>query len=135
MAKDVKIRINAAGVVASEWVPLDKCNITPEVMAVHCDTRDFGCLLDTDIDNKAYLKYAKTKRYTVNADNIVGILQNLREMTGGNIKWRLIRFKNCGWLKYIRFYRITDDKFVAMCRDGQTPLDVTELNSENIELC
>lgn len=134
MCKNEKIRVNSAGVVASEWVPLDKCNITADVKAVHCDTRDFGCLLATDIDNKAYLKYAKTKRYTVDADNIVGILQNLREMTGGNIKWRLIRFKDCGWLKYIRFYRVSDDKFVAMCRDGKSPLDVSELNSKNIEL-
>ena len=37
-----KLRINTAGVVKSEWVPLNKCNVTPEVMAVHCDTRDFG---------------------------------------------------------------------------------------------
>ena len=134
MAKDVKIRINAAGVVASEWVPLDKCNITPEVMAVHCDTRDFGCLLTNDIESKTYLKYAKNKRYIVEADKIVNVLKSLKEMTGGNIKWRLIRFKDCGWLKYIRFYRVSDDEFIAMCRDGQTPLDVTELNSENIKL-
>ena len=134
MAKDVKIRINAAGVVANEWVPLDKCNITPEVMAVHCDTRDFGCLLTNDIESKAYLKYAKNKRYIVEADKIVNVLKSLKEMTGGNIKWRLIRFKNCGWLKYIRFYRVSDDEFIAMARDGQTPLDVAELNSENIKL-
>lgn len=134
MAKDVKIRINAAGVVASEWVPLDKCNITPEVMAVHCDTRDFGCLLTNDIESKTYLKYAKNKRYIVEADKIVNVLKSLKEMTGGNVKWRLIRFKDCGWLKYIRFYRVSDDEFIAMCRDGQTPLDVTELNSENIKL-
>jgi len=134
MAKGEKIRINVAGVVASEWVPLDKCNITPEVMAVHCDTRDFGCLLTNDIESKAYLKYAKNKRYIVEADKIVNVLKSLKEMTGGNIKWRLIRFKNCGWLKYIRFYRVSDDEFIAMARDGQTPLDVAELNSENIKL-
>ena len=134
MAKDVKIRINAAGVVANEWVPLDKCNITPEVMAVHCDTRDFGCLLTNDIESKAYLKYAKNKRYIVEADKIVNVLKSLREMTGGNVKWRLIRFKDCGWLKYIRFYRVSDDEFIAMARDGQSPLDVGEFNSENIKV-
>lgn len=130
--KDVKIRINAAGVVANEWVPLDKCNITPEVMAVHCDTRDFGCLLKNDIESKAYLKYANDKRYIVNADKIVDILKNLRELTGGNIKWRLIRFKDCGWLKYIRFYRVSDEEFIAMARDGQSPLDVKELLLNNL---
>lgn len=132
--KDVKIRINAAGVVANEWVPLDKCNITPEVMAVHCDTRDFGCLLTNDIENKTYLKYAKNKRYIVEADKIVNVLKSLREMTGGNVKWRLIRFKDCGWLKYIRFYRVSDDEFIAMARDGQSPLDVREFNSDNIKV-
>ena len=133
MAKDVKIRINAAGVVANEWVPLDKCNITPEVMAIHCDTRDFGCLLSDDVENKKFKKYAKTKRYIVEADKIVSILNSLKEMTGGNIKWRLIRFKECGWLKYIRFYRVSDNGFVAMARDGQTPIDVSEFNAENIK--
>ena len=132
--KDEKLRINAAGVVASEWVPLDKCNITPNVMAVHCDTRDFGCLLTDDIENKEYLKYAKDERYTVDSVKIVDVLKSLRELTGGDIKWRLIRFKDCGWLKYIRFYRVSDDKFVVMARDGQTPLDVNELNSENIKV-
>lgn len=134
MAKDVKIRINAAGVVANEWVPLDKCNITPEVMAVHCDTRDFGCLLTNDIESKTYLKYAKNKRYIVEADKIVNVLKSLKEMTGGNVKWRLIRFKDCGWLKYIRFYRVSDDEFIAMARDGQSPLDVREFNSDNIKV-
>lgn len=132
MAKDVKIRINVAGVVANEWVPLDKCNITPEVMAVHCDTRDFGCLLTNDIESKTYLKYANDKRYIVNADKIVDILKNLRELTGGNIKWRLIRFKDCGWLKYIRFYRVSDEEFIVMARDGQSPLDVKELLLSNL---
>lgn len=134
MAKDVKIRINAAGVVANEWVPLDKCNITPEVMAVHCDTRDFGCLLTNDIESKTYLKYAKNKRYIVEADKIVNVLKSLKEMTGGNVKWRLIRFKDCGWLKYIRFYRVSGDEFIAMARDGQSPLDVREFNSDNIKV-
>ena len=129
-----KLRINTAGVVKSEWVPLDKCNITPEVMAVHCDTRDFGCLLTDDIESKTYMKYAKNKRYIVNADKIVDILKSLRELTGGDIKWRFIRFKDCGWLKYIRFYRFSDDEFIAMARDGQSPLDVSEFNSENIKV-
>lgn len=134
MAKNEKIRVNSAGVVASEWAPLDKCKITPEVMAVHCDTRDFGCLLATDVESKTYLKYAKNKRYIVEADKIVSILNSLKEMTGGNIKWRLIRFKDCGWLKYIRFYRVSNNGFIAMARDGQTPIDVNELNSENIKV-
>lgn len=129
-----KLRINTAGVVKSEWVPLSKCSVTPDVMVVHCDTRDFGCLLSTDIDSKAYKKYAKKKRYVVNANEIPKILTDLKDMTGGDIKWRLIRFKDCGWLKYIRFYRVSEDEFVVMSRDGQTPLDVSELNSENIVL-
>ena len=128
--KKTEIRIGG-----NRWLPLDECTMTDAINAVHCDTRDFHCLLvEEDVElPKTVQKAAEDERYTVEPDKVFDLLKKAETLSGGKISFRILSTPNSYWLKYIRFFRV-GDKFVATDRNGVTPLAVDSLNAENLKI-
>ena len=126
----------------SEWLPLDSIDFNDSaIMQIHCDTRDFHCLIhDYAIDvrdgkapllKKAYYK----PEFVIPQDKIGPWLKGLKKLSGGERDWRLLNFNNvnCGnWLKYIRIYKVKD-KFIVCNRntDSPNPIEWEKCNEEN----
>lgn len=118
----------------NRWLPLDECTMTDVINAVHCDTRDFHCLLvEEDVKlPKIVQEAAEDERYTVEPDKVFDLLKKAETLSGGKISFRIISTPNSYWLKYIRFFRV-GNKFVATDRNGITPLSIDSLNAENLK--
>lgn len=140
-----------------KWISIDELTEIPrEVNEIHCDTRDFHCLLSTEnlMESKEkedkplkkiFKKYLEDESHPevfITSSGIIDILKKLKEWSGGNQDWRMLSFKKDSslsdftglWFKYIRFYRIKEDKFIISDRSGTAPFDWKKLfKEENIE--
>ena len=128
--------------MTNNWIYIDNLNITDEVMAVHCDTRDFHCALsDMPLknDKEKYLRLKKElgkEKFLVDAGEITSFLKRIETFSGGKHDWRMLAFtklnygKNC-WLKYIRFYRVENNKFIVTF-NGESALEVADMIQENV---
>ena len=105
--------------MAVVWKYIGTFDITDDVNAIHCDTRDFHCLCHTEPLNtkdgrqREITKRYYNKAYQIKADRILDWLKGLETMSGGESRWRMLCFDNInckGWLKYIRMYRNPKDK-------------------------
>lgn len=129
------------------WVVLDNLQVLPDtVTAIHCDTRDFCCMIKTGIysEDKKLLddldKYSTEDKFLVNQDEIFSVLSNIANISGGlDCTWRFLEFplvENAGtnkiWeCKYFRLYRINNTKFI-FCNAHNKPIEWKLLTKENL---
>lgn len=128
MSKNEEIRT----ILAESWKPLESCKMSPEVMSVHCDTRDFSCLLkseDWKDKESDLLAFSGNEEYLISGGKVFALLGVIQDFTGGKIKWRMLNYAGYWDLKYIRFFRVSDNKFLVTARDAKHPLPVAQLNS------
>lgn len=107
--------------ILNNWVPFTgtERNFPDEVSFINVDTRDFGWIISTDIPNS----YAKdiavqaSNEYLVTEEEMIELIKDLKEKTGGNGEWRHIELKSKYWLKYIWFVRVAQDHYAMMTRE------------------
>lgn len=100
------------------WKPLNELVITPDINIIHVDTRDFHfttSIMEVKPSNEALIK----------EEEIIPFLTDLRNRSGGEVEWRLLKFENyrdCSgaWCKYLRFYRYDKDAW-NLCDQYKTP--------------
>lgn len=85
------------------WKPLNELKITPDMNIIHVDTRDFHFVTNV-------MKVRLEPRALIREEDIILVLKDLHNKSGGNIEWRLLSFdgyEDSGgdWCKYLRFYR------------------------------
>lgn len=131
------------------WIYIDDINGIPkDTTAIHCDTRDFHCLLSEEKQNleglkvENLIKYKSAKKSMLIArEEILPWLKNIETMSGGRGSWRHLFFNNVkcdGWLKYIRIYHYQDDKYIV-CNEDSAAIHWRECVKENLpeeyEIC
>lgn len=123
------------------WVYIDDIEVTSEVTTIHVDTRDFHCSVLTDDIDESFKSLPQVKRgrntyiYLIASDKIQGWIKSLETLTGGKGTWRLLKFDHCqdyGWLKYIRMYRVSKDKFIV-CNQYNEPIKWDLLIEKNLD--
>lgn len=134
----------------NKWIPIKNIEITKEINQIHCDTRDFCCLLSKDDIKKQYpdeelnklfgLLFNKPRslswqnKYLIKEKDIKSFLQNINNFSNPNTKWKCLIFKNVnceGWLKYIRLYRYSNDEFIV-CNGSSIPIEYKNCTKENL---
>lgn len=128
MSKNEEIRT----VLSEKWKPLEECKMSSKVMSVHCDTRDFSCLLkaeDWKENEPGLLTFSHNDEFLIHADKVFALLATIQDFTGGKIKWRVLNYAGFWDLKYIRFFRVSDKHFLVTTRDAKHPVPVAQLNS------
>lgn len=130
----------------NEWCYLDDIRgIEDDVYSFHCDTRDFYCvkmsnpvsgIQPTEAEKLVKNRFAINICLLAHKDEILPWLKSIEQMSGGKAEWRCLNFKgintDCGWLKYIRFYRLDDNMFVVSDSEGK-PFDTLLATEENLE--
>lgn len=137
-----------------DWIGLDKLTITPDVKQIHCDTRDFCCILLTDNlkyhksdstteqrkiknINKTIEKQSLKDCYLIEEDEIISWLTNMEKFSRDGCKntvtWRFLSFNHLDgtWLKYIRMYRYNATQFIV-CDSYNDMIVWKDCNEENL---
>lgn len=125
------------------WKMLEECVVDDSINIIHCDTRDFHCIVHTEPLNTKDGNHREISRqfhnygYQIKADEIVDWLKGLREISGGGkVIWRQLRFNKVeddNWLKYIRMYRNPKDKdYFIVCNSHSKPILWKLCTEENI---
>ena len=131
-----------ANVKKNIWINLDDVEMTDDINQIHCDTRDFHCLIKQDVidvrDGREpeIRKSLHRKDVVISKDEVIPWLKSLKEMAGGNANWRYLLFDNVecdGWLKYIRMYRHPkkNDLFIV-CNNHNKPIQWQNCTKENL---
>ena len=129
--------------VKNIWKNLDDVLIDGTINQIHCDTRDFHCLVTTDMvdikdgKNPDVRKALHRKDVVISEEDVISWLKSLREMTGGKARWRYISFKDVecdGWLKYIRMYRHPKkNNLFIVCNRNSKPIQWQNCTKENLD--
>lgn len=109
----------------NEWKYIDEYESLPNTDFIHCDTRDFHIIC---VNNKGYKRETRLELKRINTqsmfsdclftkDEILKILKDLENRSGGKGNWRHIQIDDIHWLKYIRFIKWNDDKYLAYAND------------------
>lgn len=137
-----------------EWSELSKLIITPDVKQIHCDARDFYCILsknnlkyhksdhlDEQKRKKGIIKTIKKQAvkdcYLIEESEIITWLTNMelfsRDGCKNTVKWRFLSFEHLGgiWLKYIRMYRYNPTQFIV-CDSYNNMIAWKDCNEENL---
>ena len=127
------------------WTPIDQApEVDPLITGIHCDTRDFAVTYSyttyTKKDHKEVYRLLHggkvNDKFLMQQDEIIPWLKRIEAMAGGKAEWRCLNFTHItstrGWLKYIRFYRYTEDTFVV-CDWFNTPIDWRACSEETLE--
>lgn len=138
----------------NEWSELNKLIITPDVKQIHCDTRDFYCILSKDnlkyhkndhLDEqkrkkgiiKTIKKQAVKDCYLIEESEIITWLTNMelssRDGCKNTVTWRFLSFEHLDgiWLKYIRMYRYSPTQFIV-CDSYNNMIVWKDCNEENL---
>lgn len=128
--------------VEEKWFPLGDLIVSEDMHQIHCDTRDFYCITDTEKtsnpDIKVFLKNRKLgEEYIIKPEEISPWLKMLESISNEgieNVSWRFLSFNNFKdgfWVKYIRFYKYgkTGNYIVT---DGYSLIPWRELNEETL---
>lgn len=107
----------------NEWIYIGDYISLSDTDFIHCDTRDFHILC---IDNKKSLKETLKEIESFDStgceytkEEILNILKSLELKSGGKKDWRLLSTKSHPtWLKYIRFVKVDNDKYIAYTTSG-----------------
>lgn len=131
----------------NEWNPIDEVSTVDLKDIIACDTRDFSIFTtDGTVPVDFYnLKYDDSSVF--NKNDILSFLKGIRQslistnnyyhginVLKFNIPDGVDHYK--GWLKYIRFMKIGDNKYImyTMSRDNIYLLSVKFINAGNIKL-
>lgn len=127
------------------WKPIDQApEVGPLVTGIHCDTRDFAvkygyATYTKEGDKEVYRLLHGSKvneNFLIREGEIIPWLKRIEAMAGGKAEWRCLNFTHItttrGWLKYIRFYRYTEDTFVV-CDSYSNPIDWRACSEETLE--
>lgn len=107
------------------WIYMDEYDKLPAADFVHCDTRDFHIICRNKSEN--YEQIPELDRLIgaaehgyqgckFNRSEILGCLKAI-EMVDGKHGWRMLHNKRVGWLKYIRFAKLSYDVQVGLDRE------------------
>lgn len=101
------------------WKPLDELKITPDINIIHVDTRDFHFVTNV-------IKVHLEPKALIKEEDIIPVLKDLYNKSGGNVEWRLLSFdgyKDIGgdWCKYLRFYRFNKSLW-NVCDQYKNPI-------------
>ena len=129
--------------MTDNWIPIDQApEVDPLITGIHCDTRDFAVTYSyTPTPRKTTRKCTACctegkSTILIQQDEIIPWLKRIEAMAGGKAGWRCLNFTHItttrGWLKYIRFYRYTEDTFVV-CDWFNTPIDWQACSEETLE--
>lgn len=132
------------------WIDITKVDKIPDdVTMVHIDTRDWhGIMKASPIDWKNKegsinlpriydaTRFTKDNRFRIPSDDLLKLIKNLKEWTGGDGEWRMFNLLSTrtpsGWFKYIRCYRVPgEDSFVVT--DGNSAIRISEFREDNID--
>ena len=129
----------------NNWIPIDQApEVDPLITGIHCDTRDFAVTYSyttyTKKDHKEVYRLLHgskvNEKFLIHKDEIIPWLKRIESMAGGKAEWRCLNFTHItttkGWLKYIRFYRYTEDTFVV-CGQFNVPIDWRACSEETLE--
>ena len=87
--------------------------------------------------SEAINKKKLSPKSLIPVDKILEFIKNLEDITGGKGRWRMPCFKGItdtmGWLKYVRMYRYSEDKFIV-CNSRSEPIDWSKCTKENLEV-
>ena len=120
-----------------DWKYIDNIIIDDDTKQIHCDTRDFHCLISVVKfelkGNPQITRNMHKPQFRIKRDEIIDFLKHLETISGGKYNWRILSFKtHISWLKYIRIYHIQNDTFVVCNRDNK-PIEWRTLTEENIQ--
>lgn len=120
----------------NSWKYIDYIVINDDTKQVHCDTRDFHCLIADDKftlkGNPQITRNMHKHKFRIKRDEIVDFLKKLETISGGKAAWRMLSFDiHTSWLKYIRIYHIQNDTFVVCNRDNK-PIEWRILTEDNL---
>lgn len=105
------------------WIPFQKIDWDLLPNQIHVDTRDFYALKSNDVFvHKDKHKFNDRFYYTV--DEIRELTQRLYDESGGEAEWRYLQLDTFGdnWtLKYLRFYKMSDNRYI-MCNSDNYAL-------------
>ena len=107
-----------------EWIHIDNFDvehieIIPTVRTIHCDTRDFHIIANIAPHDRGLKDRVKYPNSIINEKEIFKYLKQLYDKLGGKSEWQMVKNpneppQNESWrYKYIRFYRVTVDEFIA----------------------
>lgn len=116
--------------ITNQWMPFKNMNFTPQHDRYVCDTRDFHIsaweresekneIFDDYLQD--WLKSEDIEKYMISPTEILNFLEDLfvwkfnKEILILTVEQK--EFK--GWLKYIRFKKITVDKYIVYTTSGQ----------------
>ena len=122
----------------NKWIYIrDIIGIGSEINSLHCDTRSFDVTMseNTALVGGAINKKKLSPESLIPVDEILDFIKNLEDITGGKWEWRMLCFKGItdtmGWLKYVRMYRYSEDKFIV-CNSRSEPIDWSKCTRENL---
>ena len=131
--------------MTDNWTPIDQAPaVDPLITGILCDTRDFAVTYSYTTHSKKDHKEVYrllhggkvNDKFLIREDEIIPWLKRIEAMTGGKAGWRCMNFTHInttkGWLKYICFYRYTEDTFVV-CDWFKTPIDWQACSEETLE--
>lgn len=132
-------------IMNNNWTSITEAPaVDPLITAIHCDTRDFAMTYSyttyTKEDHKDVFRLLHggkiNEKFLIEKEEILPWLAEMERISGGRNKWRCLNFTHIktalGWLKYISFYRYTDNTFVV-CDSYSTPIDWQGCNEQTIE--
>lgn len=130
-----------------DWTTISSLTQLIALQVINCNTRDFACngfdfneketkdFFSDKERGKSKLKNLlllnkqdklKTDKYFISLEEILPWLASIKEKTGGENEWRIFyaNLDNChNWdLKYIRFYKVENDKYIV-CNSYWIPIE------------
>lgn len=122
-----------------DWIYIDNYSELSDVDFIHCDTRDFHILCTNgetrlDIRRELYENFGKGQCYLakINREDIIPLLKSLETKSGGKGKWRYLKLNFYDfWLKYIRFVKDCDDKYLIYYNSGGKNKLLKKIRLEN----
>lgn len=122
------------------WQYIDNLVIDDNTNQVHCDTRDFNCLVLTDKlalkEHPQITRNMHKHKFRIKRDEIASFLKQLETISGGKAAWRMLSFTKdnsySSWLKYIRIYHIQNDTFIV-CDRCNKPIEWRTLTEDTLQ--
>lgn len=124
------------------WISIEQIVISGDINIIHCDTRDFHCLMREDFvdtsdgKNRQISRVFYKKEYQMPESEVKEFLLNLKNISGGDAGWRMLSFNGVDdgdWLKYIRLYRNPKNlNMFIVCNKDAKPILWQNCTAENL---
>lgn len=119
-----------------KWINIENIKIDESVNSIHIYTRDFHAIVSPEKRkmSKKEQHYETNDLYLIKDKDVRGWLKYLEDITGGNHRWRNMRFTNLKggvWITYLRLYRVGEHFLV--CGQHNLPLEWRLMKEENLQ--